>query len=168
MNKRNLISLHVKLFWCTLITLLFIGTAQAQVWSCIHGQDGNIEYINRVDTMDRVHIGWGLDFNQKSGLKNWIHFAVPSVHGQSSQYVALQFYSGSSDAIVDKVHVYNLGTKVVEIEDLGWSDGWYTEVIDLGSKIPFTALGISVEVGAGVEMMSHQFIFTGACAFLEP
>jgi len=146
----------------------FVMGAQAQgYWSCTHGSGGNIEYINRVDTLDRVHIGWGLDFNQSPGLINWIHFAVPSVHLATSRYVALQFWTGSADAIVNKVHVYNLASKIKTFEGLGLSSGWHTKVFDMGSDFPITAIGISVEVGAGVESMSHRFLFTGACAYLE-
>jgi hypothetical protein len=150
----------------------FVASAQAQgYWSCTHGNAANIEYIDRVATTDRVHLGWGLDFTQKPGLYNWVHFAVPTVHGATSRYVALQFYTYSADAIVDKVHVYNLLNKVKSFEGaadgLGLSDGWYTPVLDMGSDIPVSAVGISVEVGAGVESMSHRFIFTGACAFIE-
>jgi hypothetical protein len=148
--------------------LLVSANAQAQSeWYCTHGNAGNIEYIDRVETLDRVHIGWGLDFLQKPGLINWVHFAVPTIHGLTSRYIALEFYTGSVDAIVEQVDVYNLSTKVKSFNDLDLADGWFLEVLDMGSDIPFSAVGISVKVGAGVEMMSHRFLFTGACASLE-
>jgi len=93
------------------------------------------------------------------------------VHGTTSRYIALQFYTGSPDAIVKKVHVYNLATKVKTFEGtaggLNVSNGWYLKVLDMGSDISFSAIGISVEVAAGVEMMSHRFLFTGACALID-
>lgn len=148
---------------------LFSVATQAEGWACTHGQTANIEYIDRVETLDRVHIGWGLDFDQKPGLYNWIHISPPSVHGAFARYVALQFWLGSIDADVNKVHVYNLGEKIKSFDDLpGYSQGWHTEVFDLGSDLPISAVNLAVEIGAGVESMSHQFVFTGACVYLKP
>jgi hypothetical protein len=150
------------------LILLLGAPAQAAQWRCIHGHSGHIEYLTRVQTTERAHIGWGLDFDQKSGLYNWIHFAVPTVFGQTTRYIALQFWTGSVDAVVDSVHVYNGGDRVMEFEDLGWADGWHEEILDLGEEMTFAALGISIEIGAGVEMMDHRFLFTGACALGNP
>ena len=152
-----------------LATLTFSSAVQAQgIWSCTHGQSGHIEYEGNIEPAARTRAGWGLDFTQKSGLANWIHFAVPSVHLTSSRWVALKVYTGSVDAWVDKVHVYDLNNKVFDFDDVDLSDGWYVEVFDMGDPpIPFSALGISVRVAAGVEMMSHRVIFAGACAYLE-
>jgi hypothetical protein len=168
MSMHRSFSLPVGVLWPLVFMLSVCANAQAQgEWYCTHGNAGNIEYINRVDTLDRVHIGWGLDFQQKSGLTNWIHFAVPTIHQLTSRYIALEFYTGSVDAIVEQVDVYNLSQKVKSFNDLDLAGGWFLEVLDMGSDIPFSAVGISVKVGAGVEMMSHRFLFTGACAYLE-
>lgn len=148
--------------------VLCVGRAQGAAWSCIHGHSGNFEFPNHVVTLTQTHIGFGLDFEQKPGLHNWIHFAPPSVLRQNVRYIGLQFWTGSTDAIVDKVHVYSLGNRVKEFNNLGWSDGWHTEVLDLGSDLPFDAIGISVEVDAGIETKSHAFLFTGACAYIDP
>ena len=142
--------------------------AEGARWSCTHGQDGNIEYGANVQAAARDRAGWGLDFTQKSGLTNWVHFAIPSVHGWSVRYIALKFWTGSVDAIVDKVHVYDLNNKIDEFEDLGWSGGWLIKTLDLGAPVMTSAVGISVQVGAGVEMMSHRFVFGGACGYLIP
>jgi hypothetical protein len=152
------------------IAMLFIAPslAQAADWACTHGHGGNIEYQANVATMERAHIGWGLDFDQKSGLYNWVHFAVPSTHGKSVRYIALQFETGSPDAYVNQIHVYNMSEKIREFNNLGWSGNLQTQVLDMGSEFPISAVGISVGIGAGVEMMSHRFVFTGACAFLTP
>ena len=131
--------------------------------------------MDRVDELssyppDRTRFGWGLDITQSSGLGNWIHFAVPSVHGWSAQYIALKFYTGSVDAIVNRVDVWNLNDREYISPDFSWTgDGeWFVKVVDMGAPVDFSALGISVRIGAGVEMMSHRFIFAGACAYLEP
>lgn len=145
-----------------------LNSAQAADWSCIHGHSGNVELRQNVETMESAYMGWGLDFDQKSGLYNWIHFAVPSVNGKAVRYIALQFQTGSADALINHVHVYNLSTKIREFNNLGWSGNLQTRVLDLGSPQTLSALGISVGIGAGVEMMSHRFIFTGACAYLTP
>ena len=151
-----------------LVTLPFSSATQAQgVWSCTHGLDGEIEYEGNIVPAARTRAGWGLDFTQKSGEANWIHFAPPSIHLTKARYVALKFWTGSADAWVDQLHVYNLNAKVYEDNDVDLSNGWYIEVFDMGSLKDFSALGISVRVAAGVEMMSHRFVFAGACAYLE-
>jgi len=162
--------LFAKLFWALLgiaAMLLLMGTAQASAWSCIHGHSGHIEYPGRVVTMEGAHIGWGLDFDQESGLFNWVHFAVPTEFGKNTRYIALQLLTGSVDAIVDKVHIYDLNTKVREFNDLGWTGPLQVHILDLGAERAFAALGISIQVGAGVEMMDHRFLFTGACALQD-
>ena len=161
------------LFRSLLVTLPFSSATQAQgVWSCTHGNAGEIEYRGRIVPTpaapnDRTHIGWGLDFVPKSGSDNWIHFAVPSIHLTKARYVALKFRTYSADVWVDKVHVYNLDSKVYEDNDVDLSGGWHVEVFEMDSLKDFSALGISVNVKAGVEMMSHRVVFAGACAYLE-
>lgn len=168
MNISNIYGKWSAILLCS-IAMLFLATpVRAVEWSCTHGHTGNIEYIDRVHTLDRVHIGWGLDFVQSSGLLNWVHFAPPSIFGQKTRYVAIQFSTGSVDAFIDSVHVYDLGTRVKQFNDLGLSGGLQTKILDLGSDMTFAALGISVEVKAGVESMSHRVIFTGACASIAP
>lgn len=144
--------------------ILFSSPGFAQEWSCTHGHSGHIEYEDRIEDTGRTHIGWGLDFVQKSGLTNWVHFAVPSQFGQQTRFIALQFLTGSVDAIVRDVHIYDLGIKVREFNDVNWTGALQSQILDLGSERAFTALGISVGIGAGVEQMSHRFWFTGACA----
>ncbi|NEX22344.1 hypothetical protein G3480_18880 [Thiorhodococcus mannitoliphagus] len=139
----------------------------AAEWSCIHASGGQIEYEDRIATTDRTHLGWGLDFEQSPGLYNWVHFAIPWTHGKTARFDALQFETGSVDAYVDQVHVYNLGERVKVFSDLDWSGNLQTRALDLGDNLTFSTLGISVGIAAGVEMMDHNFVFTGACAYSE-
>jgi len=164
--NNNSLKFHAFSMMGAFILLITSTASQATGWACTHGHAGNIEFINNVSTLNRVHIGWGLDFTQNPGVGNWIHFAPPSIHPSASRYIALQFWTGSADAIVQSVDVFNLVDKVKSFP-LNLSNGWYTKVLDMGAPIPFTALGISVQVGAGVESMSHRFVFTGACAYIE-
>lgn len=148
----------------TLPLLLLSGGARAEEWSCIHGNSGHIEFGQNIVDTGRTHIGWGLDFTQKSGLFNWVHFAVPTRFGQSTDRVALQFLTGSVDAIVNHVHIYDLGVKVGEFNNVNWTGGLQEQILVLGAPLTFTALGISIGIGAGVESLSHRFWFSGACA----
>ena len=161
-------SLYSPAWFVALVLVLCASTAQGGVWSCTHGQSGNIEYPGNLVAAARDRTGAGLDFTQQSGLSNWVHFAPPTVLGSTVRYIGLQFWTGSADAIVDSVHIWDLGSKVQEFNSLGWSDGWDTQVLDLGADVPINAIGISVGIGAGVEAMNHRFIFTGACAYVAP
>lgn len=148
--------------------LIFSTASQAEAWSCTHGQSGNIEKINNVQSLNRVHIGWGLDFEQKPGLDNWIHFAPPTFHGSYARFIAIQFWLGSIDADLIAIDVYNLANKINHFPLPDQAEGWNTKILDLGSNIPVTAINIAVNIGAGVESMSHRFLFTGACVYLGP
>jgi hypothetical protein len=64
--------------------------------------------------------------------------------------------------------VWNLATQLAQIDGLDLADGWMTEVLDLGAPFTTAALTLSVHAAAGVEMISHRFVFAGACAYLEP
>jgi hypothetical protein len=159
-------SLYSPAWFAALGLVLCASTAQGGVWSCTHGQSGNIEYPDRLVAAARNRTGQGLDFTQKPDDGNWVQFAPPSVLGNTVRYIGLQFWTGSADAIVDYVHVYDLGEKVYSFDGLGWSNGWHTQVLDLGSDVSFNAIGISVGVSTGAAATSHRFIFTGACAFV--
>lgn len=164
MKINKIANKSLRVLLCSTALYMFTGQAYAELWSCIHGNTGHIEYEQRIEDTGRTHIGWGLDFVQKPGLLNWIHFAPSTVFGQKTRFVAIQFLTGSVDAFVKHVHVYDLGKKVKEFNDVDWSGSLQTRILDLGSERAFAALSISVAVGAGVESLSHRFQFTGACA----
>jgi hypothetical protein len=140
--------------------------AHASDWNWTHGTSCHEEYENRISDSNRNRLGWGLDFTQSSGTINWIHCAVPT-DGDSTdpvRYVRLRFYTGSADAWISQVHIYNGDTKIKTFP-VDWKTGWYTKTLDLGTPRVFNkGLGISIEIKAGVEMMSHRFIFSGAGA----
>ena len=149
---------------CLLVgAIILSGTAYAE-WMWTHGNIGEIEYPANCTYKN---FGWGLDIDQKSGNWNWIHLPVPSKAGSTwgAQYIRLQFYTGSADAFVAEIHVYNGATKKKEFKGLSISNGWKDLQFDLGSKMIFNkGMGISIKIGAGVEMMSHRFIFSAAGA----
>jgi hypothetical protein len=158
-----------------LLLLLFSGAAQAVQaeegqWSCAHTTGGHIQNQANVQNPTDMRYGWGLDFDQKSNTSNWIHFSVPSVHGSSIRFVALKFWTGSVEAVINQVHVWDLDTQVRTFKNLGWSGGWRIEKLDMPDPpVKISALNISVETKAGDGgKTSHRFIFSGACAYLIP
>jgi hypothetical protein len=150
-------------------TLMSVSVAHA-TWQWVHGHNGHIEFKDRYADANRCELGWGLDFTLNSGTWNWIHFAVPTIASptQGVRYVKVRFYTGSVDAWVSAIHIYD-GTAKVKVLEGAWSNGYKTVVVDLGSVRSFTyGLGVSVEIKAGVEPMSHRFIFVGAGANFVP
>jgi hypothetical protein len=143
----------------------FSATAQAATWMYSHGNVAQIEYP---DICTYHYFGWGLDIDQDSGMWNWIHMTVPSPYGvgqYGARFIRLKFYTGSADAFISQIDVYNGNTKVRTFKGLSISDGWKDMQFDLGKKYNFgRGLGISIKIGAGVEMMSHRFIFSSAGA----
>ncbi len=159
-----------------LISLIFCGSAWAGVAVVtVHGTSGHIEFTDRVDYITKsTHMAaWGLDFYQKSGSSNWIHYSIPMPYGARTRYLAIKFKTGSVDSWIDQFHVFNGGTKIYDGPAVGLSgdafgddaDAWY--IIDMGSdKIINKALGLSINVKAGVESMNHRvFIFSVAAEY---
>jgi hypothetical protein len=144
-------------------TLILSGVANAEwMWT-----QGNAAVIESPDFCTYKHYGWGLQMEQDSGFGNWVHLPVPTKSGGTwgARYIRLKFYTGSADAMVTEVHVYNGNQKKKEFKGLNLSNGWKDIQLDLGSKMIFSrGLGVTVKIGAGVEMMSHRFIFAAAGA----
>ena len=146
-------------------SMILVGPAQA-TWYWVHGHNGHIEYKDRFTDPNRFEFGWGLDFLLNAGTNNWVHFAVPTIVASTKgvRYVRVHFLTGSADAWVSTIHVYNGSTLVKELTGT-WSDGWKMVTVDLDSVRSFSrGLGVSVEIKAGVESMSHRFVFDGVGA----
>ena len=162
MKKRQTIAKSLRAGLLLLATLVYSGLSFGQEFGTIvtvHGHNGHVEYADRVES-DREFLGWGLDFEQSPGLWNWIHYALPVPWGRSTRYVAVRYETGSIDAFISDIHVYDGGTKIYEEADINLSEGpaWY--VIDMGEHMFIDeALGVSIRVAAGVESMSHRVIF---------
>jgi len=139
--------------------------------SWIHAHSVNVEYPDRITNERRT--GYSFAFDGKSGLANWLHFAIPTpviindVRMRASS-VMLVFKTGSVDAIVQHVHVYDGGTKIAEHNNVNLTKDHPFERF----MIPDTpqvqwGLGISVGIGCGVESMSHHMeFFTAGCDFV--
>jgi hypothetical protein len=85
-----------------------------------------------------------------------------------AQVIRLRFFTGSADAFVSDIHVYNGEARVKEFTGLNYNGGQDLK-LNLGEKIPFSrGLSISVKINAGPQALSHRFVFSGAGAkFVE-
>jgi len=146
------------------------GMATAAQYMFTHGNVSEIEYPTNCSYR---YFGWGLDITHKPGLSNWIHIPVPTPYivlptdnqALGARYIYLTFYTGSVDAWVSDIHVYNGGSKVFAIGNLNYN-GYKDIRIDMGKKIGFNrGVGISMKINSGVESMSHRFIFYSAGAY---
>jgi hypothetical protein len=162
-------SLHVVLAMALFfgITLTAVNSVDA-AWYWTHGNTASLQDKTVTDYWagEAFEYGWGLDIRQKPGTFNWVHFSVPTLGDttKGARYIRLRFWTGSVDAYVSDVHVWNGDTKVKEFKG-GWSDGWKTLTLDLGSVVSFNkGMGISVKINAGVESMDHRFKLSGAGA----
>lgn len=165
MNPRGRISA----FALVLFLAAGIGTSSPALaeWMFSHGNVAVIEYPANCTYKN---FGWGVDMQQKPGMGNWVHMTVPTKYaaGIGARYVRLKFYTGSADAFVTQVDLFNGNLKVKEFKNLSLSNGWKDVQLDLGAEVPFNrGLGISILLGAGVESMSHRFIFSSAGALFQ-
>jgi hypothetical protein len=144
--------------------------------SWIHGHSMQIEFPDRIAWDARR--GWGIDLECKPGTDNWFHFAIPTpviiddVRMQIDS-VLLCFETGSADAFVRDVHVYDGWQLIKEFKDVNLSGAHFLPVRLTVAEPPETApavglgLGISLGVGCGVEAMDHVMRFYAAgCDFV--
>lgn len=157
---------------CGAMIMLLSWTVPASaIIMCAHGHSGHIEDESKL-TLGKVYYGWGLDFTQVSGSLNWTHFSIPTVFEEKTRYIAIRFATGSADAYISAVAVWNGPTFIMETPPLNWYTTNITttdvKVIDLGSDVMFESLGISVATTAGIGGASHRFMFHTVCAEFHP
>lgn len=138
--------------------------------SWIHGHSMQVEYPDRIASEWRA--GFGITVEGKPGTTNWFHFAIPTpviiddVRLRADK-VMLRFKTGSVDAFVRHVHVYDGEKLIAAHNDVNLSK----ENLFVGFVVPdrplvLWGLGISIGVGFGVEMMDHHMDFIAAgCDF---
>lgn len=145
-----------------MFTLLFMaGTCPAASIVAVHGHSGDIEFMDRVSSTDRQKLGRGLDFVQNSGLSNWIHYSIPTIPFSKTRYLLVYYETGeageTADSIINAFHVYDGPTKIYENNSINLTGGPSYAIIDMGEdKTISWGLGLSMKIGAGVEMMSHR------------
>jgi hypothetical protein len=131
----------------------------------------HIEYPDRIASEWRA--GFYIRISGKSGTENWFHFAVPTpviVNDKRLKVgsVMLRFRTGSADARVKHVHVYDGEKKIAQHNNVNLYGENMFKRFDVPGHPPVQwGLGISIGVGFGVESMSHQMEFISAgCDFI--
>ena len=160
-NLKCLFSALCLSFFILAFALCFSNKAYAVLF-CNHGHSGHVEYESLIS--DQHYSGWGLDFDMVPGSVNWVHFSIPTVADMKVSNVKLNFVTGSNDALVDNVVVYNGGKRVktFEFQELSGDLGLIT--LELEDRVLFTSVGITVKISTGVEEMSHHYTFYEVCA----
>lgn len=142
--------------------------------SWIHGHSMEIEYPDRMDSA--IRRGGAYVLAGKPGSSNWFHFAIPTpviVEDVRLRLdaVMLRFVTGSIDAFVRDVHVYDGESRIVAFQDLYLSEqnGFVRLVVPETPAVRW-GIGLSLGVGFGVEPMDHtmQFISAGVDLVITP
>ncbi len=139
--------------------------------SWIHGHSVNVEYPDRI--LNERRTGFSFAFDGKPGTINWFHFAIPTpviindVRMRASS-VMLIFNTGSVDAFVRDVHVYDGATRIAVHDNVNLSKNHpFERFVIPDTPQMLLGLGISIGVGFGVEMMSHHMeFFSAGCDFV--
>ena len=138
----------------------------------VHGHNMQIEYSDRLESVWRA--GMYIRVEGKPGLSNWFHFAIPTpviVNGNRlrADSVMVRFRTGSADAFVTAIHIYDGEKKIAAHDNLRLAPNdweWPRFDVPRNPKIRW-GVGISIGVGFGVETMSHRMEFSSAgCDFL--
>jgi hypothetical protein len=135
----------------------------------IHGTSIQVEYTDRIGSI--IRRGFHTHIECKPGLANWFHFAIPTPVIVSDgrlkiDSVMLMFKTGSADVAVKSVHVYDGPNKIASY-DYDWAhalkgDHPFERFDVPGQPEVLWGIGISVQVGAGVENMAHWIEFSSA------
>lgn len=148
--------------------MVMAGLAHA-MW--IHGTSMQIEYPDRMASVRRA--GSGVLVEGKPSTTNWFHFAIPTpviVDDNRLRVgsVLIDFKTMSADATVEHVHVFDGNHRIAEFNDVNLSGAIGMRRFDVPDhpEVKF-GIGVTIGVGFGVEMMSHQMAFIAAgCDFL--
>jgi hypothetical protein len=147
------------------------GAPQISYASWIQGYAMQVENPERLDQDTRL--GWSAFVMGKPGTENWFHFAIPTpviindVRLQTDS-VLLRFATGSADAWVRDVHVYDGWTRIATFTDVNLFGQQYSVRLTVPDTPPMNyGLGISVGVSFGVEALDHGMQFYGVgCDFV--
>lgn len=178
-NRREMLKMSgMGLLGGAAVGALASGTARAadvpvniSYASWIHGRTLQIEYPDRIVREDRN--GWCAYVEGMPGTINWFHLAVPTpviindVRMQAGS-VMLAFKTGSVDAFIRDVHVYDGRFRIAEFNNVNLSgEQPFIRLVVPGTPQIWGGLGISVGVGFGVEAMDHTMEFYSAgCDFV--
>lgn len=155
---------HIRIATLTGVLMVFslvmAGACLAGSITAVHGHSGDIEFMDRVFS-DRQKLGWGLDFIQNSGTSNWIQYSIPTIPFTKTRYLLIRYETGitgeTADSIIRKFHVYDGETLIYQNNSVNLTGGPDYTIIDMGEdKTILWGLGLSIEIGAGVESMNHR------------
>jgi len=136
------------------------------IW--IHGHNMEVEYPDRLENFRRAASGTMVD--GKAGTANWFHFAITTSEVlDNDSYAAgaifVRFKSGSQDAYIKDVHIYDGEFKIFEFNDLKLHpDKFTTERFDPPLIELNYGLGISIRVEFGDSGASRRMDFSSAGA----
>jgi hypothetical protein len=137
----------------------------------IHGHSMQIEYPDRLASQWRA--GFSITVEGKPGSSNWFHFAIPTplivndVRLRADS-IMLSFRTSSVDAIVRDVHVYDGSTVIAAHNNIKLTkENLFVRLMIPDRPEIWVALGVSIGVSFGVEMMDHHMEFIAAgCDFM--
>jgi hypothetical protein len=145
-------------------------TPQIAYASWIHGHSMRIEFPDQI--VSQRPLGFYLHLEGAPGTTNWFHFAIPTpviindVRLRPSA-VILSFQTGSSDALVRDIHVYDGTGRIAEYKDVNLSGtNWFKRFDILTRPEIWQGLGISIGVTFGAAALDHTMQFASAgCDF---
>jgi hypothetical protein len=142
--------------------------------SWIHGHSMQIEYPDRL--AEQHPMGFHMHVEGKPGTVNWFHFAIPTPViindvRLRADAVIVNFETGSADAIVRDVHIYDGDVGVVEHNGVNLTgQNWFYRFEIPTRPEMWQGIGVSIGVAFGIEAMAHWMDFASAgCDFtLQP
>ncbi|MBU7048242.1 MAG: hypothetical protein HXS54_17555 [Theionarchaea archaeon] len=137
----------------------------------VHGTSIQIEYPDRINSIWRA--GFYTQIDGELGTDNWLHFAIPTsviVNDKRLRVgsVMVVFRTGSPDAVVRDVHIYDGEKKIAQHNGVNLSGNIGFRRFDVPTH-PEVAFGIGISIGVtfGTDKAKNhtmQFISAG-CDF---
>ncbi|MGR8934799.1 MAG: hypothetical protein ACU837_10480 [Gammaproteobacteria bacterium] len=164
-SKKNIVAGAV--FFCS----FFFNSQVSASWLFAHGNSGHLEDEAAASTFARK--GYGLEVEPQWEESTWVHFSVPANGDKTSgaRYVRLDFSVDSAlNSQISRVDVYNGNILVKSFTNLNWNTlGFNVKTLNLGGVKRFTrGMGVSVEITAGPDSGTDQFVFHGVGAKFVP
>lgn len=176
-SRRKLLDLSARGVLATAVGGALTGKAQAadtpriSYASWVHGHSLQVEFPEKIGSMTRI--GWGAVLEGLPGTTNWLHMAIPTpviINDVRLRLdaVMLSFITGSTDAYIREVHVWDGPSRIAVFDGLNLSgDNPFVRLEVADRPWIWFGIGVSIGISVGVEQLSHRIeIWSAGCDFV--
>lgn len=176
-SRRKLLDLSARGVLATAVAGGLTGKAQAadtpriSYASWVHGHGLEVQSPEMISSL--VRMGWGTVLECLPGTTNWLHMAIPTpviINDVRLRLdtVMLSFTTGSTDAYIREVHVWDGPVRIAVFDGLNLSgDNPFVRLEVADRPWIWFGIGLSIGISVGVEQLSHHIeVWSAGCDFV--